>query len=305
MTQPRVPKGTPKSGGQFTFDRKPDGGDLSEPPSTLRMKIHNETPGEDIWCWYEGEDFDDVEAEGRWLPANDVEGAKFVSLHGDTGKVTIELGAGVRVVVQSIDLDFFSDNDEPPINHETGAFTYVSHTYQFEKTGPQNGVTNYTLTNDEGGGGWRFEYDGLTRRAKAHGVAPVNPSAEWRDRGEADIRSVVRLFEPNVKLLNLDGDTYLIGGDPWPLSRSHLSGISTGEMMLIGGKFDDDGLRRYIAQQRSDIDKSEAERPDMKESFAETRRYIDGIEIAADLGRDAAMAGTVGAMNERFGEMSS
>jgi hypothetical protein len=186
-----------------------------------------------------------------------------------------------------------------PVNHETGTFTLGDHTYQFDKTGPKNGVTNYVLVNEEGGGGWRFEYDDLTLRVKAHGVRPVNPSAEWRDKGEADIRLLVRLFEPNTRLIDLDGDTYLIGGDPWPLSKSHLSGISTGEMMLTGGKFDANGLRDYVAQQRRDTDKSEAERPDMADSFAETTRYLDGIEIAAYLGVEAAEANTVAAMRER------
>ncbi len=194
--------------------------------------------------------------------------------------------------------------ESPPdsdINRETGTFTLGDHAYQFEKTGPQNDVTNYVLTNDEGGGGWRFEYDSLTRRATAHGARPTNPSAEWRDKGEADIRSVVHLFEPDAKLLNLDGTIYLIGGESWLLSESHLSGISTGEMMLIGGKSEDD-LREYAAQERISLAKSEAERPDSAASFAETRRYIEGIELAADTGRAAAKAGTVGAMRERFAD---
>jgi len=177
--------------------------------------------------------------------------------------------------------------------------TFDDHTYQFEKTEGESVIVHYTLTNSDGGGGWRFEYDQLTRRVKAHGVHPVNPSARWRDRGEADIRTVVRTLEPNAKLIDLDGDTYLIGGNSFPLSKSTISGISTGQMMLTGGKFDEEGLRDYVAQQRNDTDRSESERPDMAASFAETRRYLDGIELAADIGSDAARAGTVGAMRER------
>ena len=183
-------------------------------------------------------------------------------------------------------------------NHETGTFTLGDHTYQFGKTGPENDVTKYTLTNEDGGGGWRFEYDGLTRRVKAHGVRPFNPSAQWRDRGEVDIRTVARLFEPNAKLINLDGKTYRVDGPDWPLSESHLAGLSTGEMMLTGGKSEDD-LREYVWQQRSDIEKSESERPELVASFAETRRFIDGIELAAAIGREAAEANTVGAMSKR------
>ena len=187
------------------------------------------------------------------------------------------------------------------VNRETGTFNFDDHTYQFEKIGPKDGVTTYHLTNADGGGGWDLKYDGLTRRASAHGRRPINPSEEWRDKGEADIRTVARLFEPNVKLLDLDGNTYLIGGSPQPLSESHLSGVSFGQGMLVSGKFDEAGLREYVAPQRVDIDRRESRRPDMAKSFDETRRFLDGIEIAADIGAEAAKANTAGAMEARFG----
>jgi hypothetical protein len=69
-------------------------------------------------------------------------------------------------------------------------------------------------------------------------------------------------------------------------------------MMLTGGQSEED-LRDYVDRARRDADKGEAERPDMAASFAETRRYVEGIELAAEIGAEAARANTVGAMRER------
>ncbi len=162
-------------------------------------------------------------------------------------------------------------------------FQYKSidgHSYRVARADLGNDVVRYSLTNPK------------------DGVRPRKPTPSWRDRGEADIRNVMKELEPNAKLIDLDGKTYLIGGAPWPLSTSHLSGLATGEMMMTGAKSEDD-LRAYVAQQRGDLDRSESERPDMAASFAETRRYVDGIELAADIGAEAAEANTVGAMRER------
>jgi hypothetical protein len=174
------------------------------------------------------------------------------------------------------------------------------HSYQVARANLGNDVVRYSLHNSKEGGGWSLEYDELTRRVEVRGVRPLTtPSPAWRDRGEADIRKVMKELEPNARLINLDRKTYLVDGPSWPLSESHISGISTGEMMMTGGKFDEDGLRGYVAQQRRDFDKKESERPDLFASINENRRYVDGIELAADIGAEAAMANTVGAMRER------
>jgi hypothetical protein len=176
--------------------------------------------------------------------------------------------------------------------------TIDGHSYRMARTDLGNGVVRYSLHSPKEGGGWNFDYDQLTRRAEVRGVRPRKPTPSWRDRGEADIRNVMKELEPNAELIKLDGETYRVDGPLWPLSKSELSGISTGEMMMTGGKSEDD-LREYVAQQRSDVDRSESERPDMAASFAETRLYVNGISIAADLGHEAAEANTVGAMRER------
>jgi hypothetical protein len=176
--------------------------------------------------------------------------------------------------------------------------TIAGHSYRVARADLGNDVVRYALTNPKEGGGWSLEYDQLTRRAEVKGVRPRKTTPSWRDRGEADIRNVMKELEPNAKLIDLDGKTYRVDGPSWPLSTSHLSGLATGEMMMTGAKSEDD-LRAYVAQQRSDLNRSESERPDMAASFAETRRYVDGIELAADIGAEAAEANTVGAMRER------
>jgi hypothetical protein len=176
--------------------------------------------------------------------------------------------------------------------------TIDGHKYQVARAQMTNDVVRYSLHNSKDGGGWSLEYDQLTRRTEVKGVRPRKPTQQWRDRGEADIRKVMKEIEPNAKLIKLDHQTYLVDGPSWPLSTSHISGLATGEMMMTGGKSEHD-LRHYVAQQRSDLNKSESERPDMAASFAETRRYVEGIELAADIGAEAAMANTVGAMRER------
>lgn len=278
----RQPKGTPV-GGQFAEDRRPESADL---PTTTFTQDDDELAERlnRVDCLMQDyEQFGPSALEGEMS-----------FIHSTLEDARDRLGDEGTYATR------YQDETVPAINHEEGTFNFGDHHYQFEKNGPENDVTNYVLTNAEGGGGWRFEYDSLTRRVEAHGVAPVRPSAEWRDKGEADIRTVVRMFEPNAKLVTLDRDTYLIGGNPWPLNNSYLIGISTGQMMLVGGKSEEE-LRNYIAQQRSDLTRSEAERPDMAESFNATRAYIEGIEIAADLGEDAAQANTVGVAKARFG----
>lgn len=308
----RQPKGSPV-GGQFAEGRKPEGSDLVV-TSIMRRGAWNLS--------ITGNDFtpDEIDLEhiaemvkdgftsgelvneerGWWtLDINEIDEG-FKPFDSDLEHVASLVKDGCTSGQLANEEEIES---EPATNRETGTFTLGDHTYEFEKTGPENDLTEYTLTNAEGGGGWRFGYDRLTRRVAAHGVAPVRPSAEWRDKGEADIRTVARLFEPDARLIQLDGETYLIGGNPWPLSPSHLQGIATGEMMLNNGKTEHD-LRAYVSQQRSDTARSETERPDMAKSFAETRSYIDGIEIAINLGEEAAKANTVGAMDARFKEKS-
>jgi hypothetical protein len=281
----RQPKGTPV-GGQFAEGRKPEGGDLSVTgENDANMELAERLNRLD--CMMQ-----DLEEFGASV------------LDGEMSFIHATLtDARTALAEPGATFEGRYKDTLPDVNQEDGVFTLGDHTYEFEKTGPENDITEYTLTNAEGGGGWRFGYDRLTRRVTAHGVAPVRPSAEWRDKGEADIRTVARLFEPDARLIQLDGETYLIGGNPWPLSPSHLQGIATGEMMLNSGKTEHD-LRAYVSQQRSDTARSETERPDMAKSFAETRSYIDGIEIAINLGEEAAKANTVGAMDARFKEKS-
>jgi hypothetical protein len=176
--------------------------------------------------------------------------------------------------------------------------TIDDHAYQVARAQMPSDVVYYSLHNSKEGGGWSLEYDQLTRRVEVRGVRPRKPTPSWRDRGEADIRNVMKELEPNAKLIKLNHQTYLVDGPSWPLSTSHISGLHTGEMMMTGGRSEDD-LRDYVAQQRSDFDKSEAERPDLADSINENRRYVEGIELAADIGAEAAMANTVGAMRER------
>lgn len=164
-----------------------------------------------------------------------------------------------------------------------------------------NGTVHYMLTNMStaaGGGGWKITYDKFTRRADVKGVVPSKKTAEWRDRGEVDIRTALSALEPEAQLFELDRDTYLVYGPSHPLSSSHLSGINSGQMMLTGGNSEDE-LFAYVDQERTSLNRKADERPDLMTSIEENRRYVAGIEIAARMGRAAAEANTVGAMSER------
>lgn len=296
----RQPKGTP-IGGQFAQDRKPSGGDLSatEPrqynydKNAMRTAMSGlKRVGRDYE--YKGHLIERNRGIGKWSCRVNLGDGRFVNEEYDTLKEA------------KWALDNLKSSDtvgSPTPNREIGTLRLDEHIYQFEKIGPENDVTKYTLTNEDGGGGWRFEIDGLTRRVKAHGVHPVNPSAEWRDKGEADIRTVVRLFEPDAKLLDLDGDTYLIGGDPWPLSKSHLTGINVAQMMLAKGHSEDEVLKNAMSE-RSDLERKLLERPDLANSIHENLLFCDGMEIAIGIGSAAAKANTVGATEKRFGSAS-
>ena len=218
---------------------------------------------------------------------------------GEIGDFVIESVAD-RVAVIKGDIASIDANAAEIVNRTVvERKTIDGHAYRMARTDLGNGVVRYSLHSPKEGGGWNLEYDELTRRVEVKGVRPRKPTPSWRDRGEADIRNVMKELEPNAELIKLDGKTYRVDGPSWPLSQSELSGISTGEMMLTGGKFDEDGLRKYVAQQRRDFDKNYAERPDMADSINESLLYVNGISIAADLGHEAAEANTVGAMRER------
>ena len=177
--------------------------------------------------------------------------------------------------------------------------TFGEHQYRVARVQMPSDIVRYSMQNSREGGGWNVEYDQLTCRVKVKGVRPRKPTGWWRDHGEADIRDVMNDLEPNAAIIDLDGRMYPVRGrQSWPLGQSQLSGLSTGEMMLTGGQSEED-LRDYVDRARRDADKGEAERPDMAASFAETRRYVEGIELAAEIGAEAARANTVGAMRER------
>lgn len=176
--------------------------------------------------------------------------------------------------------------------------TIDSHAYRVQRDDRGNGVVEYMLNNSQDDGGWRIEYDTTTRRAKVRGIKPLHPTPLWRDRGEADIRAVMKEIEPDSTLIDLNGKTYLVDGSSWPLSDSHLSGLRTGEMILTGGKSEDE-LRDYVEKQRRGFDMSAAERPHLAPAIEQNRLYVDGIELAAKFGAAAAAANTVGAMKER------
>jgi hypothetical protein len=172
------------------------------------------------------------------------------------------------------------------------------HSYVVSRFESEKGLVHYTLCDEVGGGGWRLEYDQKTRRVDAHGIRPRKETATWRDRGEADIRTVIKTLEPNAWLLKLNNETYLVDGPPWPLSTSHLSGISSGEMMMTGGTSEEDVLA-YVKDEHRALDVKKLEQPDLIDAINTNRRYVEGIEIAVKMGAAAAEANTVGAMKAR------
>lgn len=97
----RQPSGTP-IGGQFAEDRRPNGGDLPvDTTPRYEIKVRNKVDGEGIWCYFDEDDMN----EGEWKDADEIEAAKYISSDDVNGAVTIELGAGYQIIVQSADLD--------------------------------------------------------------------------------------------------------------------------------------------------------------------------------------------------------
>jgi hypothetical protein len=201
-----------------------------------------------------------------------------------------------------IDLGDIGDLD-PPADPSIDNWVHLDrtidgHRYRVSRFNGSNGVVQYSLMRAKFGGGWRLRYDRFTKRVVAQGVRPRRETATWRDRGEADIRRVVSELEPEASLIDLNGKHYLVDGPSWPLSDSHMSGLSTGEMMMTGGTPEIEVLA-YVAVQRRAFDTKEIERPDLLNSINENRRFVDGIEIAVKRGSVAAEANTVGAMKAR------
>jgi hypothetical protein len=176
-----------------------------------------------------------------------------------------------------------------------------------------NDTVSYTLTDPLYEGGWNFEYDRLTRRAQAKGRRPNlsslsdEDSAAWRDRGEADIRNAVAVLEPNAVLVQYDGQTFHVDvRQVWALSSSTLSGLNSGQMMLTRGsgagrssKRVMDEVAKFVKEQRERDEITLRDHEDRVDAVAETERYLVGIELAVEMGTDAALANTVGAQRGR------
>jgi hypothetical protein len=176
-----------------------------------------------------------------------------------------------------------------------------------------NDTVSYTLTDPLYKGGWDFEYDRLTHRAQAKGRRPNlsalsdEDSAAWRDRGEADIRNVVAMFEPNAVLVQCDGETYHANGrQAWALSPSTLSGLDSGQMMLTGGLDAGrssaqviDEVVKYVKEQRERDEITLRNSEDLAGAVAETETYLVGMELAVEMGTEAALANTVRAQRAR------
>lgn len=176
-----------------------------------------------------------------------------------------------------------------------------------------NDTVSYALTDPLYKGGWNFEYDRLTRRARAKGRRPNlsalsdEDSAAWRDRGEVDIRSAVAMLEPNAVLVEYDGGTFHVDGrQGWALSSSTLSGLDSGQMMLTSGSGEGrsnkrvmDEIAKFVKEQRERDEIALRDHEDLAGAVAETERYLVGIELAVEMGTDAALANTVGAQRAR------
>jgi hypothetical protein len=176
-----------------------------------------------------------------------------------------------------------------------------------------NDTVSYTLTDPLCKGGWNFEYDRLTRRARANGRRPNlsalsdGDSAAWRDRGEADIRSAVAMLEPNAVLVQHDGQTFHVDGrQGWASASSTLWGLNSGQMMLTSGADEGrsykrvmDEIAKFVKEQRERDEIALRDHDDLAGAVAETERYLVGIELAVEMGTDAALANTVGAQRAR------
>lgn len=169
-------------------------------------------------------------------------------------------------------------------------------------------TVTYEVLDRQFGTGWTITDDPLTRRAIAKGIRPnlsvlsEEDQIVWRERGDADIRHVLEAIGSPAALVDIDGKTYLVHGrQDWPLTDDTVTGINIGQMMLIKESIEHPVafLSEYVAQGRRSAEIQLKFRPDMSVSIQSTLRTLNGIEIAAGIGVDAARANTVGAYEAR------
>lgn len=100
------------------------------------------------------------------------------------------------------------------------------HDYQVSRAADDSGAEVWTFAGTEGG--WEFRYDADSKTAAVRGIRPASPSPEWLDRGEADIRKVVRSVHPDAEFVRLDGGYhYAIGGPPHPVDPDEYAASAT------------------------------------------------------------------------------
>jgi hypothetical protein len=173
-----------------------------------------------------------------------------------------------------------------------------------------NGMKHYKFDNARFGGGWDVDYDSETFIATACGrsaLVGVFSEAEaeaFRDSGRSNVLDVVQSVEPEAVLVRLRGG---LSDDEWyfadrrqedPLPSSMVSGWNVGQMRLTSGASVDE-LREDIAKERASHEQKAIERPDMANSVRENLLHLDGMELAASLGKNAAEQNTIGAYKSR------
>jgi len=79
------------------------------------------------------------------------------------------------------------------------------------------GGRHYHVRNEKYESGWRFEIAKNGQTAVAEPFGPRWQDAEWRDKGDADIREIVNTLEPDIRFVELRGDTYVIRGPAHPV----------------------------------------------------------------------------------------
>lgn len=86
------------------------------------------------------------------------------------------------------------------------------HEYEVSRSTGDSGADVWTFMGTEGG--WRFWYDDDSKTAIVTALRPTHPSPEWLDRGEADIRKVVRSVYPGAGFVRIGGGHYYAIGGP-------------------------------------------------------------------------------------------
>ncbi len=185
------------------------------------------------------------------------------------------------------------DGDSADWNEATRTIDDITYRVQREE---YDDTVCYSLVDERFGGGWSLNYNRTTRIVRATLRRPRHRSAVakemWVQRGEANVRTVVRALEPNAALITSGDDVYGVAGrTEGPLGDLTRRGVDSGRAMLSGhhGQSQADRVayvREFADAGRRSLEHLVANFPEMADSpnTAAALEYFEGVSLATEIG---------------------